>query len=1280
MKKKKKFRLNGRTNHTILQFHVKDDSSIIMNVTLGQLNPKTNQIEKVTFHPPKELVPPQPSNLEARHYAATYTLHRVASQKNLKMVLPGAHKDLWAKLDQAKKETPANKQSYYYAQDPFLAERERKGAIEKKQKEDEAKKRDDGIKKIQLSKGNNNDTPQSAKKRKVRFNNVLAMSKELQLKVEELIRTHHGFNMLQKKSSSDGSGGDEDVKSDLTKLGFLPFQISEALLYSNTLSGTLEWLLIHIPEDDLPTIFTEKNHRHHVTANIQKPNIELKTEYAIRQIKPYGYGEDVIYQALTSCGDSKPQAMVKLTQDLVYGSDDSNKNNVEGDDDDIWADEVQSLIAIYGEENVVPDDDDNQVAVTVMLQEPKQISITFWKNQHYPQKIPGIGIIPNDDDSSITIPKYSLLNLIKQTGKYAAEKLEGDFMMSSIIEWLNDNITDILNNPPKLSDISGAISGDVVKKPSKNELASSSTPNNVRRLNYVTKSAQELKESYNSQLQNSGKLKSSLQSRANLPAWEKTNEIVKLIQTHQVVLVTGETGSGKSTQVVQFILDEMIQKNQGNKCNIICTQPRRISAMGLAQRVADERDSKVGDTVGYSIRGETKASSDTTMIRFVTAGVLLRMLQSDPLGALNHVSHVVVDEVHERSLDSSYLLILLKRLLKRNKNLKVILMSATVDTTAFFNYFQSMGIGYAHIEGRTFPVTDYYLDDVIKTTKYVPKSLMDNEDDEKVTSDDVGRIIIALRNGIDYSLISHVVNYIDSDLGPSAGSILIFMSGAAEIDNVIASLSDKYYALPLHASLTPAEQRRVFDSAPRGQRKVVVSTNVAETSITIPDVVAVIDSGRVKATVYEPENNIVRLVDSWASQAEVTQRRGRAGRVQQGICYKLYTRNIQENEMAKEPAPEMQRAPLEQLYLSVKAMGINDTQKFLSEALDPPEDAALETARNTLIKNGALDHETGELTPLGKHISTIPADIRCAKLLILSAIFGCLNKGLTIASILTMKSPFISPREKRDEAKEALMKFNQQTDNSGDLLAAANAYEEWVVNRKRYGQSKVRSWCKENFLSMQTLFDIESNRRQFLTSLQEVGYIPTSSVTKLPSYFNEQEYNYPLIRALLGAAMTPNLAEIVFPERVFKTTSAGAFEQDPEARGIKFFTQDDGRVFVHPSSTMFSTNKFVGDSHYLSFGTKMSTTKLFVNNLTPLGTYGMVFFSQGQISVDPLGSGVIVKDWIGLKCWPRVGILIKLLGNLFNQVLEEKFIDPQNNNDNEQVLSLVRRIIETEGK
>lgn len=490
-----------------------------------------------------------------------------------------------------------------------------------------------------------------------------------------------------------------------------------------------------------------------------------------------------------------------------------------------------------------------------------------------------------------------------------------------------------------------------------------------------------------------------------------------------------------------------------------CTQPRRISALGLADRVSEERCSVVGQEVGYIIRGESKASPNTK-ITFVTTGVLLRRLQTsggsseDVVASLADVSHVIIDEVHERSLDTDFLLVLLRDVLKKRKDLKLILMSATLDAGVFEDYFKAGGkVGRVEISGRTYPVEDYYLDDIVRMTGFnAGRGGRPNDDDADTAGmdSDIKTAIQNIGMRINYDLIHQTVKEIDAELThlKQDGGILIFLPGVMEISRALDALRSipNLHALPLHASLLSSEQRRVFPHAPRGKRKVIVATNVAETSITIDDIVAVIDSGRVKETSYDPQNNMRKLEEVWASRAACKQRRGRAGRVQAGKCYKLYTRNAEMSKMAERPEPEIRRVPLEQLCLSVRAMGIKDVGRFLASALTPPESLAVDGAMDLLLRMGALDGE--DLTALGRHLSMIPADLRCGKLMVYGAMFGCLDPCVSIAAILTVKSPFVSPQDKRDEAKSARARF---AGNQGDLLGDLRAFEQYdEMSRNRY--------------------------------------------------------------------------------------------------------------------------------------------------------------------------------------------------------------------------------------
>jgi len=276
------------------------------------------------------------------------------------------------------------------------------------------------------------------------------------------------------------------------------------------------------------------------------------------------------------------------------------------------------------------------------------------------------------------------------------------------------------------------------------------------------------------------------------------------------------------------------------------------------------------------------------------------------------------------------------------------------------------------------------------------------------------------------------------------------------------SIANKMHVLPLHASLPSTDQRQVFSRPPPGKRKVIISTNVAETSITIDDVTAVIDTGRVKQLSYDSMTNITCLAEHWTSHASTKQRRGRAGRVSEGIYYKLFSTKI-EGEMEERTSPEIQRIPLEQLCLTVLAMGWNDVIGVLGRTLTPPKVEALERAMSTLKEVGALDGQG--LSSLGRHMAAIPADLRCSKLMILGSIFGCLSAAVTVASIIAVKSPFVSPADHRDAAMEARMKFSN---GSGDLLTAARAFDVWSELRKNSASGFERKWCDEVFIRFPT--------------------------------------------------------------------------------------------------------------------------------------------------------------------------------------------------------------------
>lgn len=406
---------------------------------------------------------------------------------------------------------------------------------------------------------------------------------------------------------------------------------------------------------------------------------------------------------------------------------------------------------------------------------------------------------------------------------------------------------------------------------------------------------------------------------------------------------------------------------------------------------------------------------------------------------------------------------------------------------------------------------------------------------------------------------------------------------------------EKFHALPLHASLLPSEQRRVFPPAPPGMRKIIVATNVAETSITIEDIVAVIDTGRVKETSYDPINNIVKLLETWASRAACKQRRGRAGRVRAGCCWKLYTRNA-ESKMRERPEPELKRVPLEQTCLAVKAME-DDVREFLAGAISPPDMMAVDGALTLLGRMGAIADD--RLTALGRHLVMIPADLRCSKLMVYGAIFGCLDVAVTIASVLTTRCPFASSVSQRDGSKAARESFGE---GQGDLLADCRAHQEWFKRRQESNIRDVKRWCEENFLQHNVLIDIASNNSQYIDNLKDIGFIPLpyqfGSNHPDDLSFNNNGKNGPLIRALIAAAFSPQVARISFPGAKYSGSISGSVAVDPEAQTIKHFTRDDERVFIHPSSTLFSARTYTGNSTFLSYFTKLATDKVYLRDVT----------------------------------------------------------------------------------
>ena len=1237
----------------------------------------------------------QPTAIEARHFAATYTLFRVCNMRNIHMMLPPNYRDLWkGPFSDLMKENQRAGLGWMYEADPFMAQRERAeaaAAAEKKRQEIQKRKEEES-KQPRLSDNGTNRTATTSSgggnfKGWTRAAKV-EMGKKTRKQVEGLVRQNGIWNPYQRPIP-----GDERFKlvEEVSGLGFRRSHVEEAVDICKDREETLDWLLIHVPEDDLPLWALPENY----VAGVSMATGDLKKEAKLKRLSMAGYTPELSEEMLDRCNGDELLAAQALQQTLLHQDTGNEKVHSESiaeprmgtgsaGDLEVWKEEQDVLKSILGERITSLIDNSGYETCNISLDLPQDIeqNLTLHVRKPafgYPHSLPIISL-------EAKIPAYIRLSIIKQVLEYAQANLLGEQMIFNIVDWLEGEISRIVANPGKLVDIAAGPSTVTDGKHSNGEIHGYSrysrkprpidwSPGTQVSLNILGE--WQLKRRILAE-------QKMLRTRQSLPAWKMQEAIVNTVKLHQVVIISGETGSGKSTQSVQFLLDDMIQRELGGAANIICTQPRRISALGLADRVAQERGSKVGEEVGYSIRGESRVTQGRTRITFVTTGVLLRRLQTsggridDVVDALANVSHVVVDEVHERSLDTDFLLILLRDVLAKRKDLKIILMSATLDAEVFSDYFRrTASVARVTIEGRTYPVHDVYIDDIVRFTGFSGFTQDPTESSDPLKASLSGALrSIGMR--INYDLIAQTVRYIDKELAEADGAILIFLSGTAEIDKTLQALRGipRLHALPLHASLQPSEQRQVFPPAPKGKRKVIASTNVAETSITIEDVVAVIDTGRVKETMFDPENNMVKLEEVWASRAACKQRRGRAGRVQAGTCYKLYTQNAEMNKMAERPEPEIKRVPLEQLCLSVKAMGIDNVPSFLASALTPPSNMAVESALSVLEKMRALDGR--ELTALGRHLAMIPADLRCGKLLVYGAIFGCLEACLTCAAVLTVRSPFLSPQNKREESKAARSSFGT---GHGDLLCDLRAYEKWCEQRQYYSAAAVRNWCNENFLSSQTLFDISSNRSQYLSSLKDAGFLQINYQTlrsETTEAYNQQNNNDALLRAIIAGSFSPQIARIDFPDKKFAASMSGAVELDPEARAIRYFNEENGRVFVHPSSTLFDAQSFPGSSAFMSYFSKMATSKVFIRELTPFNAYSLLLFS-GPIQLDTLGRGLIVDGWFRLRGWARIGVLVSRLRLMLDDVLAKKIDDPSVELGGNAVIDTVRRLVELNG-
>ncbi len=527
-----------------------------------------------------------------------------------------------------------------------------------------------------------------------------------------------------------------------------------------------------------------------------------------------------------------------------------------------------------------------------------------------------------------------------------------------------------------------------------------------------------------------------------LPVSQKRNEIIQAILDHQVIVICGETGSGKTTQLPKMCLDAGL----GISGMIGHTQPRRLAARSVANRIADELNTPLGDSVGFKVRF-TDTLSPHSHIKLMTDGVLLAEIHNDPY--LNQYDCIIVDEAHERSLNIDFLLGYLKRLIEKRKDLKIIITSATIDPERFSRHFNKAPI--LEVSGRTYPVE----------VRYMPS------DDEQLDTP------VAVADCIDE------ISRIDR------GDILVFMSGERDIRETADYLSKQKLqnteVLPLLARLSASEQNRIFSSS--SQRRIVLSTNVAETSLTVPGIKYVIDTGLARISRYSWRSKIQRLPIEKISQASANQRKGRCGRVSAGICYRLYSEDdfLQRAEFTE---PEIQRTNLAAVILTMEHLKLGHVEDF--PFVEPPEHKLISDGYKLLFELGAINKQH-KITETGKTLARLPMDPKLGRILIEANKEDCLEHALVVVSALSIQDPRERPMDQQNAADEAHKQF---ADNRSDFISWLNLWQKYQQARSDLSGNRLRKWCREHFISWLRMREWIDTHRQIKQMLADQGFRP----------------------------------------------------------------------------------------------------------------------------------------------------------------------------------------------
>ncbi|CBZ30432.1 conserved hypothetical protein [Leishmania mexicana MHOM/GT/2001/U1103] len=814
--------------------------------------------------------------------------------------------------------------------------------------------------------------------------------------------------------------------------------------------------------------------------------------------------------------------------------------------------------------------------------------------------------------------------------------------------------------------------------------------------------------------------------RAELSIAEHKHEILEAIRNNPITIICGTTGCGKTTQVPQYILDEETLRGNGGRCSIVVTQPRRLSAVSIAQRVAAERLEALEESTGYMIRFDSRKGRH---INFATTGLLLRLMQSDTL--LGSYTHVIIDEIHERDMNSDFILMLLRQVLEKRRDIRIVLMSATLQAGDFQTYFG--GAPLIQVEGHIFPVKEFFLEDLVpfarehncmtpllKEAAGVPGSggnrgdastppeiggarapvVVSNANDVTVSTPRPRYGFLEASTPIDYPTIQFAIEQALRMIDIADSSILVFLPGWEDIRKArdVLERNTSFYVLPLHSAVSAESQLKCFLPPPPGKVKIILSTNIAESGVTIDDVGVVIDTGRMKQLAYatrmrtflskidsrgydanrvqdapavtstsvvpeDAQGKFSHLMSIYASRANCVQRRGRVGRTRPGLCIRLFSREHFRN-LHEFQTPELLRTPLDKICLAILSLEVGSPQQFLKTAMEPPLETEVEGAMKRLYDLGATD-EDGHLTPLGRRLAKLPLDPAAGKTILLGAVFRCLDTALTIAA--TAENSVFS-RSFDVRVASRLHREDLSCNTLSDILASVNGYNYWVSLHRGGSKGQAAGQIKARHLSIPALMQATLLKQQYCNLLVDDGFIgeearvlPSTNSSRLRSdgivFIESSEHSrnsmdVGLSKCLLSASALPKVAMVAGP--------------------LVLRTLFENYIPMMSDSVLRMSGLTEASNPFVIYGGLMKVAEketLMAHHLTSVSLWSVLLMSTRATRLDydqELQLG-IVSNWIFFRSSYATIELVRRFKALLDRRLSRKFDDPADAVNNAQL-------------